>query len=82
MRKWRWRWQLREGRIQRSEVVARAVVSSDASNRFDAALAAELGADPETMDGIVAFFGSDLGQRILGLEMCTKLMPLGIKLTP
>ena len=38
-------------------------------SRFDAALAAELGADPEALAESVAFFGSDLGQRILGLEI-------------
>ncbi|WP_409731926.1 DUF2059 domain-containing protein [Tabrizicola flagellatus] len=36
---------------------------------FEAALAQEIGNDPTVLDGIVAFYGSDLGQRILGLEI-------------
>ncbi|WP_128513596.1 DUF2059 domain-containing protein [Tabrizicola thermarum] len=36
---------------------------------FDAALTEQLGADPETVDAIVAFFGSDLGRKIVGLEI-------------
>jgi hypothetical protein len=38
-------------------------------SRFDAALSAGLGSDPQAMQDVVAFFGSDLGQRILGLEI-------------
>lgn len=37
--------------------------------RFNQALRAELGRDPEAVDAILAFFGSDLGQRILTLEI-------------
>lgn len=36
---------------------------------FTAALEASLGSDPETLAEIAAFFGSDLGQRILKLEI-------------
>lgn len=36
---------------------------------FDAALETSLGADPEALAEITAFFASDLGQRILGLEI-------------
>jgi hypothetical protein len=36
---------------------------------FDAVLHEQLGADSETLKEITAFFGSDLGQRILGLEI-------------
>lgn len=36
---------------------------------FDAALMAELADDPKAVTEIAAFFGSDLGQRILGLEI-------------
>ncbi|MFN4202573.1 MAG: DUF2059 domain-containing protein, partial [Tabrizicola sp.] len=36
---------------------------------FEAALAREIGNDPAVLDGIVAFYGSELGQRILGLEI-------------
>lgn len=37
--------------------------------RFDAVLEQDLGADPIAMKGVVDFYGSDLGQRILGLEI-------------
>jgi Uncharacterized protein conserved in bacteria (DUF2059) len=37
--------------------------------RFEAALQAELGADPETLAAILAFYTSDLGQRVVGLEI-------------
>lgn len=37
--------------------------------RFDAALAVALADDPEAVTEITAFFGSDLGQRIVGLEI-------------
>jgi len=36
---------------------------------FSAALEAELAADPETVADVVAFFASDLGQRVVGLEI-------------
>lgn len=36
---------------------------------FEASLQAELGADPDAMTGILAFFTSDLGQRVIGLEI-------------
>ena len=36
---------------------------------FIAALEGELAADPETLGDILAFFGSDLGQRVVGLEI-------------
>ncbi len=36
---------------------------------FEAALAAELGSDPEALTAILAFFTSDLGQRVVGLEI-------------
>jgi hypothetical protein len=36
---------------------------------FGVALEQSLGQDPETIAGITAFFGSELGQRILGLEI-------------
>jgi Uncharacterized protein conserved in bacteria (DUF2059) len=38
-------------------------------SRFDAALTEQLGAEPEALKDIVLFFDSDLGQRILGLEI-------------
>jgi hypothetical protein len=38
-------------------------------DRFDDALGASLADDPETMAEIVGFFSSDLGTRILGLEI-------------
>lgn len=37
--------------------------------RFDTALGDRLAADPATIAEIIAFFGSDLGQRILSLEI-------------
>jgi hypothetical protein len=49
--------------------LARIYVLKSVRSRFDAALATELGADPEALAGSVAFFGSDLGQRILELEI-------------
>ncbi|HLQ17410.1 MAG TPA: DUF2059 domain-containing protein [Tabrizicola sp.] len=36
---------------------------------FDAALQEQLGQDSETLDQIAAFFGSDLGRKIIGLEI-------------
>lgn len=36
---------------------------------FTDALKADLSAQPETLEAIVAFFGTDLGQRIVGLEI-------------
>lgn len=36
---------------------------------FTAALAAELGGDPTVTEAVVRFFGSDLGKRIVGLEI-------------
>ena len=36
---------------------------------FDAALAETLGSDPETLRDVAAFFGTELGQRILTLEI-------------
>jgi hypothetical protein len=36
---------------------------------FVAALEAELGQDPETLAAILAFYGTDLGQRVVGLEI-------------
>lgn len=36
---------------------------------FEAALADEIGDEPAVLDEIVAFFGAELGQRILGLEI-------------
>ena len=36
---------------------------------FGVALEQSLGQDPETIAGITAFFGSELGQRILGLAV-------------
>jgi Uncharacterized protein conserved in bacteria (DUF2059) len=37
--------------------------------RFEAVLQRELAADPAAAKGVVDFYGSDLGQRILGLEV-------------
>ncbi len=37
--------------------------------RFEAALEAELGADPDALSGILAFFSTDLGKRVVGLEI-------------
>lgn len=37
--------------------------------RFDAELTQALKADPEALRGVLDFYGSDLGQRILGLEI-------------
>jgi Uncharacterized protein conserved in bacteria (DUF2059) len=37
--------------------------------KFDAALNDTLAAEPDLLDEIVGFFGSDLGQRIVGLEI-------------
>lgn len=37
--------------------------------RFDAAFARHLGTDPATLEGVTRFFSSDLGQRILALEI-------------
>lgn len=37
--------------------------------RFDAALQAGLGDDPETLAEVLAFFGSELGQKVVGLEI-------------
>ena len=39
------------------------------SRGFEAALQAELAGDPETLGQILAFFTSDLGQRVVGLEI-------------
>lgn len=36
---------------------------------FDAALLEQLGGDAQTLDAIIAFFGSDLGRKIIGLEI-------------
>ncbi|MFN3282407.1 MAG: DUF2059 domain-containing protein, partial [Tabrizicola sp.] len=36
---------------------------------FETALAEEIGKDPAVFDGVVAFYGTELGQRILGLEI-------------
>lgn len=36
---------------------------------FDAVLTEQLGSDPETVKAIVTFFGSDLGRKIVGLEI-------------
>ena len=36
---------------------------------FEASLQAELGADPDAMTGILAFFTTDLGKRVIGLEI-------------
>jgi hypothetical protein len=36
---------------------------------FDRALKTQLGSDPQTLDQIAAFFGSDLGRKIIGLEI-------------
>jgi hypothetical protein len=38
-------------------------------SRFDAVLTAQLASDPEALRGIMTFYGSDLGKRILGLEI-------------
>jgi Uncharacterized protein conserved in bacteria (DUF2059) len=38
-------------------------------DRYDTALTEELGSDPEVTGQIIAFFGTDLGQRIVGLEI-------------
>jgi hypothetical protein len=38
-------------------------------SRFDAALADELGDDPEVLGDIIGFIGSDVGQRSIGLEI-------------
>jgi hypothetical protein len=37
--------------------------------RFDATLQDQLGSEPEVLAEIIRFFGSDLGQRIVGLEI-------------
>jgi hypothetical protein len=39
---------------------------------FEQSLEAELGADPEALSGILAFFKTDLGQRVVGLEISAR----------
>ena len=52
-----------------SATVARIYDLAELKARFTAVLEAELASDPEALSTILAFFGTDLGQRIVGLEI-------------
>ncbi|AZL57914.1 DUF2059 domain-containing protein [Tabrizicola piscis] len=57
------------GGPQWASAVAKIYDAAALQTQFEAALQTELGDDPETLSTILAFFTSDLGKRVVGLEI-------------